>query len=158
MDKYKLKDFIDATQEEVGNIVIEEILPAVVKEAGGFVVSEGVGMLASEIVSAVLPVANNIRLSYKQKRLERNVVEALQIIQRKQDELEDKIAKLQQNNSEYQRQIMEAWLDNIVEEPQQSMVKYNTIGYVNLLKLDNTNQDIVLMFFKTMDELSFPNR
>ena len=149
MDKYKLKDFIDATQEEVGNIVIEEILPAVVKEAGGFVVSEGVGMLASEIVSAVLPVANNIRLSYKQKRLERNVVEALQIIQRKQDELEDKIAKLQQNNSEYQRQIMEAWLDNIVEEPQQSMVKYNTIGYVNLLKLDNTNQDIVLMFFKT---------
>ena len=69
MDKYKLKDFIDATQEEVGNIVIEEILPAVVKEAGGFVVSEGVGMLASEIVSAVLPVANNIRLSYKQKRL-----------------------------------------------------------------------------------------
>ena len=147
MDKYKLKDFIDATQEEVGNIVIEEILPAVVKEAGGFVVSEEVGMLASEIVSAVLPVANNIRLSYKQKRLERNVVEALQIIQRKQDELEDKIAKLQQNNSEYQRQIMEAWLDNIVEEPQQSMVKYNTIGYVNLLKLDNTNQDIVLMFF-----------
>ena len=127
MDKYKLKDFIDATQEEVGNIVIEEILPAVVKEAGGFVVSEGVGMLASEIVSAVLPVANNIRLSYKQKRLERNVVEALQIIQRKQDELEDKIAKLQQNNSEYQRQIMEAWLDNIVEEPQQSMVKYNNI-------------------------------
>ena len=109
MDKYKLKDFIDATQEEVGNIVIEEILPAVVKEAGGFVVSEGVGMLASEIVSAVLSVANNIRLSYKQKRLERNVVEALQIIQRKQDELEDKIAKLQQNNSEYQRQIMEAW-------------------------------------------------
>ena len=154
MDKYKLKDFIDATQEEVGNIVIEEILPAVVKEAGGFVVSEGVGMLASEIVSAVLPVANNIRLSYKQNRLEINVVEALQIIQRKQDELEDKIVKLQQNNSEYQRQIMEAWLDNIVEEPQQSMVKYNTIGYVNLLKSDNTNQDIVLMFFKTLAQLS----
>ena len=152
--KEVLKDFIDATQEEVGNIVIEEILPAVVKEAGGFVVSEGVGMLASEIVSAVLPVANNIRLSYKQNRLERNVVEALQIIQRKQDELEDKIVKLQQNNSEYQRQIMEAWLDNIVEEPQQSMVKYNTIGYVNLLKSDNTNQDIVLMFFKTLAQLS----
>lgn len=49
---------------------------------------------------------------------------------------------------------MEAWLDNIVEEPQQSMVKYNTIGYVNLLKLDNTNQDIVLMFFKTLAQLS----
>lgn len=51
-------------------------MPAVVKEAGGFIVSEGVGMLASEIVVAVVPVANNIRLSYKQNRLERNVVEA----------------------------------------------------------------------------------
>ena len=145
MDKYKLKDFIDATQEEVGNIVIEEILPAVVKEAGGFVVSEGVGMLASEIVSAVLPVANNIRLSYKQNRLERNVVEALQIIQRKQDELEDKIVKLQQNNSEYQRQIMEAWLDNIVEEPQQSMVKYNTIGYVNPVSYTHLTLPTILL-------------
>ena len=96
MDKHKLKDFIDATKEEAGNVAVEEVLPAVVKEAGGFIVSEGVGMLASEIVGAVVPVANNIRLSYKQNRLERNVVEALQIVQRNQDELENKIVKLQQ--------------------------------------------------------------
>lgn len=76
MDKHKLKDFIDATKEETGKVAVEEVLPAVVKEAGGFIVSEGVGMLASEIVVAVVPVANNIRLSYKQNRLERNVVEA----------------------------------------------------------------------------------
>ena len=98
MEKHKLKDFIDATKEEAGNVAVEEVLPAVVKEAGGFIVSEGVGMLASEIVGAVVPVANNIRLSYKQNRLERNVVEALQIVQRNQDELENKIVKLQQSN------------------------------------------------------------
>lgn len=134
MEKHKLKDFIDATKEEAGNVAVEEVLPAVVKEAGGFIVSEGVGMLASEIVGAVVPVANNIRLSYKQNRLERNVVEALQIVQRNQDELENKIVKLQQSNLEYQRQITEALLDNIVEEPQEAMVKYNVNGYVNLLK------------------------
>ena len=142
MEKHKLKDFIDATKEEAGNVAVEEVLPAVVKEAGGFIVSEGVGMLASEIVGAVVPVANNIRLSYKQNRLERNVVEALQIVQRNQDELENKIVKLQQSNLEYQRQITEALLDNIVEEPQEAMVKYNVNGYVNLLKSDNTNLDI----------------
>lgn len=148
MEKHKLKDFIDATKEEAGNVAVEEVLPAVVKEAGGFIVSEGVGMLASEIVGAVVPVANNIRLSYKQNRLERNVVEALQIVQR------NKIVKLQQSNLEYQRQITEALLDNIVEEPQEAMVKYNVNGYVNLLKSDNTNLDIVLMFFKTLSQLS----
>lgn len=47
MEKHKLKDFIDATKEEAGNVAVEEVLPAVVKEAGGFIVSEGVGMLAS---------------------------------------------------------------------------------------------------------------
>ena len=154
MEKHKLKDFIDATKEEAGNVAVEEVLLAVVKEAGGFIVSEGVGMLASEIVGAVVPVANNIRLSYKQNRLERNVVEALQIVQRNQDELENKIVKLQQSNLEYQRQITEALLDNIVEEPQEAMVKYNVNGYVNLLKSDNTNLDIVLMFFKTLSQLS----
>lgn len=55
---------------------------------------------------------------------------------------------------EYQRQITEALLDNIVEEPQEAMVKYNVNGYVNLLKSDNTNLDIVLMFFKTLSQLS----
>ena len=154
MEKHKLKDFIDATKEEAGNVAVEEVLPAVVKEAGGFIVGEGVGMLASEIVGAVVTVANNIRLSYKQNRLERNVVEALQIVQRNQDELENKIVKLQQSNLEYQRQITEALLDNIVEEPQEAMVKYNVNGYVNLLKSDNTNLDIVLMFFKTLSQLS----
>lgn len=154
MDKHKLKDFIDATKEEAGNVAVEEVLPAVVKEVGSYVVSEGVGMLAGEIVGAVLPVANNIRLSYKQNRLESNVVEALQIIQRNQNGLEDKVRKLQQNNLNYQRQITEALLDNIVEEPQETMVKYNANGYVNLLKSDNTNLDIALMFFKTLAQLS----
>lgn len=154
MDKHKLKDFIDATKEEAGNVVVEEVLPSVVKEAGGFILGECVGILAGEIVGAVLPVANNIRLSYKQNRLERNVVDALKIIQRNQDELEDKIMKLQQSGLEYKRQITEALLDNIVEEPQEAMVKYNVNGYVNLLKSDNTNLDIVLMFFKTLAQLS----
>ncbi len=31
MEKHKLKDFIDATKEEAGNVAVEEVLPAVVK-------------------------------------------------------------------------------------------------------------------------------
>ena len=75
MEKHKLKDFIDATKEEAGNVAVEEVLPAVVKEAGGFIVGEGVGMLASEIVGAVVTVANNIRLSYKQMVLCQDLVQ-----------------------------------------------------------------------------------
>lgn len=38
MDRYKLKDLIDATKEEVGKEVVEKLLPAVVQEAGSFFV------------------------------------------------------------------------------------------------------------------------
>lgn len=88
MDQYKLKDLMDATKEEVEKEVVENLLPAVIQEAGSFLFDKGVGMLACEIVSSVVPVANNVLLSYKQHRLERNVLNALNIIQSRQTELE----------------------------------------------------------------------
>ncbi len=38
-------------------------------------------MLVCEIVGSVVPVTNNVLLSYKQRRLERNVLNSLKIIQ-----------------------------------------------------------------------------
>lgn len=154
MNKQKLSDFIDASKEEAGNMAAEEVLPAVVKEAGSFMLSEGVGVLAGEIVGAVLPVANNIRLSYKQNRLERNVVEALQIIQNRQEEIESQVKTLQKEHQQYQRKVTEVMLDNIVDEPQEKLVKYNVNGYINLLKTNNTSVDIALMFFQTLAQLN----
>ena len=40
-------------------------------------------MLACQIVGSVVPVANNVLLSYKQHRLERNALNSLRIIQSK---------------------------------------------------------------------------
>lgn len=37
-------------------------------------------MLVCEIVGSVVPVANNVLLSYKQRRLERNVLNSLKIM------------------------------------------------------------------------------
>ena len=75
MGQYKLNDLIDATKE-----VAEKLFPAVVKEAGSFLFDKGVGMLACQIVGSVVPVANDVLLSYKQHRLERNVLNSLIII------------------------------------------------------------------------------
>lgn len=154
MDRYKLKDLMDATKEEVGKEVVEKLLPAVVQEAGNFLFDKGVGMLACEMVGSVVPVANNVLLSYKQHRLERNVLNALKIVQRRQTELENRMSNLFENNPLYTRQITEALLDNIVDEIQEKLVEYNVNGYINLLKSDHTNIDLGLMFFKTMSQLN----
>lgn len=154
MDQYKLKDLIAVTKEEVGKEVVEKLLPTVVQEAGSFLFDKGVGMLACEMVGSVLPVANNILLSFNQHRLERNVLNALNIIQSRQTELENRMNELLENNPLYTRQITEALLDNIVDEIQERMVEYNVNGYINLLKSDHTNIDLGLMFFKTMSQLN----
>ena len=154
MDQYKLKDLMDSTKEEVEKAAIDNLLPTVVQEAGSFLFDKGVGMLASEIVGSVLPVANNVLLSYKQHRLERNVLNALKNIQTRQTELEYRMSNLFENNPLYTRQITEALLDNIVDEIQEKLVEYNVNGYINLLKSDHTNIDLGLMFFKTMSQLN----
>lgn len=106
------------------------------------------------IVGSVVPVANNVLLSYKQHRLERNVLNSLRIIQSKQNELEKRMNELLENNPNFNTQITEALLDNIVDEIQERMVEYNANGYINLLKSDHTNIDLGLMFFKTMSQLN----
>lgn len=154
MDQYKLNDLMDATKEEVGKETVENLLPAVVHEAGSFLFDKGVGILACQIVGSVVPVANNVLLSYKQHRLERNVLNSLRIIQSKQNELEKRMNELLENNPTFIAQITEALLDNIVDEIQERMVEYNVNGYINLLKSDHTNIDLGLIFFKTMSQLN----
>lgn len=114
----------------------------------------GVGMLACQVIESVLPVANNVLLSYKQHCLERNVLNALNNVQNRQTELENRMKGLLENNSAFITQITEALLDNIVDEIQEKMVEYNVNGYINLLKSDHTNIDLGLMFFKTMSQLN----
>lgn len=147
MDQYKLKDLMNATKEEVEKGAVENLLLAVVQEAGNFLFDKGVGMLACEIVGSVVPVANNVRLSFKQQRLERNVSETLKLIQSKQNELENRVNELLENNPTFITQITEALLDNIVDEIQEKMIEYNVNGYINLLKSDHTNIDLGLIFF-----------
>lgn len=99
-------------------------------------------------------MVNYVLLSFKQYRLERNVLNALKIVQNRQTELENRMSNLFENNPLYTRQITEALLDNIVDEIQEKLVEYNVNGYINLLKSDHTNIDLGLMFFKTMSQLN----
>lgn len=98
MNRYKLKDLMDTTKEEVGKEVVEKLLSTVIQEAGSLLFDKGVGMLACQVIGSVLLVANNVLLSYKQHRLERNVLNSLRIIQSKQNELENRMNELLENN------------------------------------------------------------
>ena len=156
MGEKKLFDLVAATGEEVTDLALTEALPSVVKELGAFVVSEGVAEIAGELVGAVFPRLNNIRLSYKQNRLERNVKHMLKQLIENDKILSDRITNLEQSKEgkDFIRQSEELMLDGIVDEIQPQKVKYNVNGFINLLQTDDANMDMALMFFKTLYELN----
>ena len=148
-------DLLHASNEEAGEVVLSEILPAVVKEYGGCIVGEGMAILAGEIVGAICPRINSIRLGYKQNRLERNVNRTFFHLSARQEELETRLLQLESKEKTYQYliKISEMLLDQIVDEIQEQKVDYNVNGYINLIKA-NANEDMALMFFKTLAQLN----
>ena len=156
MGERKLLDFMKASGEETGDIVLSDVLPGVVKNYGETLVAEGIASLAGELIGAVCPRFNNVRLAYKQNRLERNVSIMLKKLVESQEILQDRIYELQQTveGRTFIQQSSEMLLDNIVDEIQSSKVEYSVNGYANLLQTENANLDMSLMFFKTISELN----
>lgn len=156
MREKRLLDLINATGGETVDFALSDVLPEIVKTYGDTLVSECIANLAGELIGAVCPRVNNIRLSYKQKRLERNVSTMLNQLVAKQELLSDRIDKIQKTveGRVFIKQSNEMLLDNIVDEIQLSKVKYSVNGYVNLLQTENASLDMSLMFFKTISELN----
>jgi hypothetical protein len=156
MNKYKMLDLVQASNEEMEDVVLSDILPTVVKEYGEYIVGEGVATLAGEVIGAVCPRINNIRLSYKQNRMERNINRMFLKITEKQNEIEERLLVLEsrEDTHSYLTMLSELLLDQIVDEIQKSKVDYNVNGYINLIKSNNTNEDLAIMFFKTLSQLS----
>ena len=60
MNKYKILDLFHALNEEAGDVILSEVLPAVVKEYGECIVGEGVATLVGEVIGAICPRINNV--------------------------------------------------------------------------------------------------
>ena len=156
MGEKKLLDLAKAAEDESIDYALSEVLPEIVKAYGEMVVSEGIANLAGELIGAICPRFNNIRLSYKQNRLERNVSTMLNRLIASQETLAARIDELEKTaeGKYFLQQSSEMLLDNIIDEIQSSKVQYSVNGYVNLLQTENANFDMSLMFFKTIAELN----
>lgn len=80
MSKENVLDLFHASNEEALDVTLGEILPEVVKQISEMVVSEATASIICEILGAVFPRINNIRLGWKQNRLERNIKKSVQQI------------------------------------------------------------------------------
>lgn len=149
-------DLLKASNEEAFAVAISEILPEVAQEIGTSVVSEAAGVLIECIVGAVCPRINNIRLGYKQNRLERNIMKAVSELRNHDELIAVQMERLAQQGMDnmFRTQYCEMLLDAICDEIQEIKVAYNVNGYINLMCVDDPNEDMALMFFKTLAQLN----
>lgn len=149
-------DLFHAANEELLDTTLSDILPEVAKQISEVAVSDITASLISEIVGAVCPRLNSIRLGWKQNRLERNLKKAIEELQNNDSLIATQMEYLMENNQDqmFKTQYCEMMLDAIYDEVQEIKVRYGINGYINLMCTENPSEDMILMFFKTLTELS----
>ena len=155
MSKGKMKDLLASIKDDTFETIVEnDKLPEVVRSVMEYVVSESAAKVLGSIIGMALPRINGIFVNYKQARFERSVEDALRIIVHRLNALESNVCYLSEEMMEKFRGIYVEWmLDNLYEERQQDKVKYHVNGFINLMN-NEANDNLMLMFFNTLSELT----
>lgn len=155
MKEIVLKDFFEATKEQAVNEVLEsEMLSELISNTAGMVISEGAAELIGNILGAVVPGVNSIRLNYKQLRFEKKVIKALSHMITHIEHLEANLCSLTEEMHEKFRGLYVEWLlDNLNDERQEQKVHYHVNGFINMMNND-ANDNLMIMFFDTINQLT----
>lgn len=154
MEKGKVKDFLAAIREEGIEVTLEDFLPELIENVGDVVTTEGASLFLGSVIGAVAPRVNGIRLNWLERRFERNIKVALQIMQDRIEQIEMSYVALCEEMQEKFRGLYVEWLmDNLYAERQPEKVEYHVNGFINMIGND-TNDNIMLMFMETLNQLT----
>lgn len=155
MKKGKVRDFLNAVQEEGVQAVLEsDYVPEIVTSLADVVTTESTSLLLGSIIGAAAPRVNSVRMNYLQKRFENRIETALKIMQEKITVMENNYDLLSEKLQEKFRGLYVEWfLDNLYSERQPSKVTCHVNGYINMMS-NETNDDIMIMFFDTLNQLT----
>ena len=152
MGKARLEDFIVTIFEnETQDFLESDLAKTVTTELGKHVVEEGTAIAIGSFFSAIAPRLNSIRLTYREKRFERNIMQALAVINKRIDDLDRRYNSLSDELQEKFRGLYVEWImDNLYSEKQSEKVSYQIAGFINMMEPDTTD-DIMLIFMETLN-------
>lgn len=165
-EEYKTADAKEVAQDlvgsglEVGASVFLENLPELSTEVAGIMGNEALGAtiqsLAGGVLGAVAPAFLGIKLSFQQKRFERNMVKMVSSINKNHDIMAQRLDNLE---AEVRQKFIDGpyrdvLLDNLISENQEQKVQDNINGFINLMGVENPNDDIVFTFFHTLSQMN----
>ncbi len=153
------KDFA-VTTLEVGTSMVLDNLPELGTVAAGIIGNDAIGVviqtLTGGVLGAIAPAFLGMKLSYQQKRFERNMIKMLNSLEQKQVIIEQRINMLDPDTRQkfIDGTYRDVLLDNIVSENQTQKVQDNINGFINLMAVEEPNDDIVFTFFNTLSQMN----
>ncbi len=147
----RIKDLVDGTTGVIGEIIAEDVIPTL-----GAAMLKGTAIeVATDAVSAISPRIGGIMIAYKQKRLERNWEQYIALIAEHQEELNQRLNKLEEKQREEVKDIYFPLVSDYVgEEKQSEKIKFIVNGFINLSAGINMQEDTTLMYYDTLSQLS----
>ena len=123
---------------------------------GNEAVSAAIQTLTGGLLGAIAPAFLGVKLSYQQRRFERNMVKMLNAVVQKQDIIEQRLNQLAPDVRQkfIDGPYRDVLFDNIITENQEQKVQDNINGYINVMGLENPNDDVIFTFFHTLSQMN----
>lgn len=147
----KIRDFIGAAKGTVGEILCEDAAPALLTEMVKGTVLES----ATGVLTAASPRIGGIMIAYQQKRWERNWENYIMQIVERQDEINKRLDELDDTKKNaVKQQFFPLVSDYVQNEKQKEKIELIVNGFVNIASGINNQEDTVIMFYDTLEQLS----
>lgn len=130
-------------------------LKEITEPAVGPVMDMVSGLVLEGTAGAIVPGVGNLILSYKQQRTEKNLEIFISQIVARQDEFNEKLNKLDLEKLQaITKHYFGIITDYVLDVRQQEKINFIVNGYINLTNVSELNDDVVIMYYDTLDQLT----
>ncbi|MBS4931096.1 MAG: hypothetical protein KH020_07165 [Clostridiales bacterium] len=133
----------------------KETMQQIVQPAIGPVMDMVSGIALDGLAGTLVPGAGNLILAYKQQRTEKNLEIFISKIVERQDEFNEKLNKLDLDKLDLiTKHYFGVVTDYVLDVKQKEKIKYIVDGYIHLADFEELKEDVVLMYYDTLEELN----
>lgn len=151
----KVKEIIEPAKGPMLDVVSDLFVPEITEEIAGNFVPAIVAGTVGEVAGALIPGVGGMIMSYKQARFERNIEKMISELMKRMDEFNQYFAELDDKIAiQVKNQYFGIMADHAAEATQEEKIEFIVNGYINLVKDGHPQEDVVMMYYDTLDELT----
>lgn len=106
------------------------------------------------IAGTIIPGVGNLMIAYKQRQQEKRFELAIKELQDRQDKTDKILDKYNEDMVPQIRKMIEMYFDYCIQNNQEQKIELLANGYVNSIKIENPQEDVLLGFYDTILQIN----